>query len=138
MTEVPVIDPSRAPGERASWDRPRWAVCVWAELASARKIPRDMAMSPTKRTVHANAVASEEVPLREQDNIYAHRAQTARESSAARLRLAANVDLAECLCGGSRVRKCGRVVGAADACIGASGTRGAAVSSLAGAWSKLA
>ena len=30
MTEVPVIDLSKAPGERASWDRPAWVVYLWA------------------------------------------------------------------------------------------------------------
>ncbi|MDN3311633.1 acetyltransferase [Microbacterium oryzae] len=29
MTEIPVIDLSKAPGERASWDRPRWVVYLW-------------------------------------------------------------------------------------------------------------
>lgn len=30
MTEVPVIDLSKAPGEKASWDRPVWVVYLWA------------------------------------------------------------------------------------------------------------
>lgn len=30
MTVVPVIDLSKAPGEKASWDRPKWAVYLWA------------------------------------------------------------------------------------------------------------
>lgn len=30
MTEVPVIDLSKAPGERSSWDRPVWVVYLWA------------------------------------------------------------------------------------------------------------
>jgi putative colanic acid biosynthesis acetyltransferase WcaF len=30
MSEVPVIDLSKAPGERAAWDRPAWQVYVWA------------------------------------------------------------------------------------------------------------
>lgn len=30
MTEIPVIDLSRAPGERAAWDRPSWWVYLWA------------------------------------------------------------------------------------------------------------
>ena len=29
MTEVPVIDLSQAPGERAAWDRPAWVVYLW-------------------------------------------------------------------------------------------------------------
>jgi putative colanic acid biosynthesis acetyltransferase WcaF len=35
MPEIPVIDLSRAPGERSSWDRPAWLVYLWglAELA---------------------------------------------------------------------------------------------------------
>jgi putative colanic acid biosynthesis acetyltransferase WcaF len=30
MSEVPVIDLSKAPGERAAWDRPAWQVYMWA------------------------------------------------------------------------------------------------------------
>lgn len=30
MSDVPVIDLSKAPGERAAWDRPRWMVYLWA------------------------------------------------------------------------------------------------------------
>jgi putative colanic acid biosynthesis acetyltransferase WcaF len=30
MSEVPVIDLSKAPGERAAWDRPAWQVFMWA------------------------------------------------------------------------------------------------------------
>lgn len=30
MGEVPVIDLSKAPGERAAWDRPAWMVYLWA------------------------------------------------------------------------------------------------------------
>ncbi|MFL2000092.1 acetyltransferase [Microbacterium sp. A1-JK] len=30
MSEVPVIDLSQAPGERAAWDRPSWVVYLWA------------------------------------------------------------------------------------------------------------
>lgn len=30
MTDVPVIDLSKAPGEKASWDRPVWVVYLWA------------------------------------------------------------------------------------------------------------
>lgn len=30
MADAPVIDLSRAPGERASWDRPSWVVYAWA------------------------------------------------------------------------------------------------------------
>lgn len=30
MSDVPVIDLSKAPGERTAWDRPRWVVYVWA------------------------------------------------------------------------------------------------------------
>lgn len=30
MTDIPVIDLSRAPGERAAWDRPAWKVYLWA------------------------------------------------------------------------------------------------------------
>ena len=30
MTDVPVIDLSQAPGEKASWDRPVWVVYFWA------------------------------------------------------------------------------------------------------------
>lgn len=30
MSEIPVIDLSKAPGERASWDRPSWLVYLWA------------------------------------------------------------------------------------------------------------
>ncbi|GAA4777712.1 LbetaH domain-containing protein [Microbacterium gilvum] len=30
MENIPVIDLSRAPGERAAWDRPRWVVYLWA------------------------------------------------------------------------------------------------------------
>lgn len=30
MSEVPVIDLSKAPGERAAWDRPAWVVYLWA------------------------------------------------------------------------------------------------------------
>lgn len=30
MSEVPVIDLSKAPGERAAWDRPSWVVYLWA------------------------------------------------------------------------------------------------------------
>lgn len=30
MTETRVIDLSQAPGERVSWDRPRWIVFLWA------------------------------------------------------------------------------------------------------------
>lgn len=30
MSEVPVIDLSKAPGERAAWDRPAWKVYLWA------------------------------------------------------------------------------------------------------------
>lgn len=30
MSDVPVIDLSKAPGERAAWDRPRWVVYLWA------------------------------------------------------------------------------------------------------------
>lgn len=30
MTEIPVIDLSAAPGERAAWDRPRWTIYLWA------------------------------------------------------------------------------------------------------------
>jgi len=30
MTDVPVIDLSQAPGEKASWDRPVWVVYSWA------------------------------------------------------------------------------------------------------------
>lgn len=30
MTDVPVIDLSKAPGEKASWDRPAWVVYLWA------------------------------------------------------------------------------------------------------------
>ena len=29
MTDVPVIDLSKAPGERAAWDRPTWQVYLW-------------------------------------------------------------------------------------------------------------
>ncbi|WES62863.1 hypothetical protein P0L94_10370 [Microbacter sp. GSS18] len=29
MSEVPVIDLSKAPGERAAWDRPVWLVYLW-------------------------------------------------------------------------------------------------------------
>lgn len=28
--EVPVIDLSKAPGERAAWDRPKWVVYLWS------------------------------------------------------------------------------------------------------------
>jgi len=30
MDDVPVIDLSKAPGERAAWDRPAWQVYLWA------------------------------------------------------------------------------------------------------------
>jgi len=30
MSEIPVIDLSKAPGERAAWDRPAWQVYLWA------------------------------------------------------------------------------------------------------------
>lgn len=30
MSDIPVIDLSAAPGERAAWDRPRWVVYLWA------------------------------------------------------------------------------------------------------------
>ncbi|MFI8632495.1 acetyltransferase [Microbacterium sp. NPDC077663] len=30
MSDIPVIDLSKAPGERAAWDRPRWVVYLWA------------------------------------------------------------------------------------------------------------
>ena len=30
MTDVPVIDLSKAPGEKASWERPVWVVYLWA------------------------------------------------------------------------------------------------------------
>jgi len=30
VSDVPVIDLSKAPGERASWDRPAWQVYLWA------------------------------------------------------------------------------------------------------------
>lgn len=30
MSEVPVIDLARAPGERTAWDRPAWIVYLWA------------------------------------------------------------------------------------------------------------
>ncbi|WP_120005407.1 acetyltransferase [Nesterenkonia muleiensis] len=29
MSEIPVIDLSKAPGERAAWDRPAWIVYLW-------------------------------------------------------------------------------------------------------------
>ena len=29
MTDIPVIDLSQAPGERAAWDRPAWVVYLW-------------------------------------------------------------------------------------------------------------
>lgn len=30
MDDIPVIDLSKAPGERAAWDRPAWQVYLWA------------------------------------------------------------------------------------------------------------
>ena len=30
MSDIPVIDLSEAPGERAAWDRPAWVVYLWA------------------------------------------------------------------------------------------------------------
>jgi putative colanic acid biosynthesis acetyltransferase WcaF len=30
MADVPVIDLSKAPGEKASWDRPVWVIYIWA------------------------------------------------------------------------------------------------------------
>jgi putative colanic acid biosynthesis acetyltransferase WcaF len=30
LSDIPVIDLSKAPGERAAWDRPRWTVYMWA------------------------------------------------------------------------------------------------------------
>lgn len=30
MSDIPVIDLSKAPGERAAWDRPAWQVYFWA------------------------------------------------------------------------------------------------------------
>lgn len=30
MSDIPVIDLSKAPGERAAWDRPSWVVYLWA------------------------------------------------------------------------------------------------------------
>ncbi|MFC7926850.1 acetyltransferase [Microbacterium laevaniformans] len=30
MSEIPVIDLSKAPGERAAWDQPAWKVYLWA------------------------------------------------------------------------------------------------------------
>jgi putative colanic acid biosynthesis acetyltransferase WcaF len=30
LSDIPVIDLSKAPGERAAWDRPRWTVYLWA------------------------------------------------------------------------------------------------------------
>ncbi|TDL46445.1 acetyltransferase [Microbacterium oleivorans] len=30
MSDIPVIDLSKAPGERAAWDRPGWVVYLWA------------------------------------------------------------------------------------------------------------
>lgn len=30
MSDIPVIDLSQAPGERAAWDQPAWKVYVWA------------------------------------------------------------------------------------------------------------
>jgi putative colanic acid biosynthesis acetyltransferase WcaF len=30
LSDIPVIDLSKAPGERAAWDRPRWLVYLWA------------------------------------------------------------------------------------------------------------
>ncbi|KTS04875.1 hypothetical protein [Microbacterium testaceum] len=30
MSDIPVIDLSKAPGERAAWDRPAWRVYLWA------------------------------------------------------------------------------------------------------------
>ncbi|WZH38937.1 MAG: acetyltransferase [Microbacterium enclense] len=30
MSDIPVIDLSKAPGERAAWDRPSWQVYLWA------------------------------------------------------------------------------------------------------------
>lgn len=30
MSDIPVIDLSKAPGERAAWDRPAWQVYLWA------------------------------------------------------------------------------------------------------------
>ncbi|WP_150957514.1 acetyltransferase [Microbacterium testaceum] len=30
MSDIPVIDLSKAPGERAAWDQPKWKVYLWA------------------------------------------------------------------------------------------------------------
>jgi putative colanic acid biosynthesis acetyltransferase WcaF len=30
LSDIPVIDLSKAPGERAAWDRPAWTVYLWA------------------------------------------------------------------------------------------------------------
>ncbi|MDZ8170736.1 acetyltransferase [Microbacterium xanthum] len=30
MSDIPVIDLSKAPGERAAWDRPLWIIYLWA------------------------------------------------------------------------------------------------------------
>jgi putative colanic acid biosynthesis acetyltransferase WcaF len=30
LSNIPVIDLSEAPGERAAWDRPRWTIYLWA------------------------------------------------------------------------------------------------------------
>jgi putative colanic acid biosynthesis acetyltransferase WcaF len=98
MPDVPVIDLSKAPGERAAWDRPAWQVYLWAacerlfvtnswQISSGLRIrvlrafgaeigeqvvfrPRTRVMFPWKLHIGARSWIGEGVWFHNQDQIY--------------------------------------------------------------------
>ncbi|MCR2808898.1 MULTISPECIES: acetyltransferase [unclassified Microbacterium] len=98
MTAIPVIDLSKAPGERASWDRPIWVVYLWAvcellfvtnawQISSSLRIrvlrafgaeigegvvfrPRTRVKFPWKLHIGARSWIGEGVWFHNQDHIY--------------------------------------------------------------------
>lgn len=98
MSDIPVIDLSKAPGERAAWDRPAWKVYVWAacellfvtnpwQISSALRIrllrafgaeigpgvvfrPRTRVKFPWKLHIGARSWIGEGVWFHNQDHVY--------------------------------------------------------------------
>lgn len=58
MPQTPVIDLSKAPGERASWDRPTWLVFVWG-LAELLFVTNPLQVSSRLRVAVLRAFGAE-------------------------------------------------------------------------------
>ena len=98
MSDIPVIDLSQAPGERAAWDRPAWVIYLWAicellfvtnpwQISSGLRVrilrafgaeigegvvfrPRTRVRFPWKLHINARSWIGEGVWFHNQDHVY--------------------------------------------------------------------